>query len=475
MAAVRRAVSEEHELPVGTLVLTKVGGVPKTPSGKVQRRQCRQLFLDGRLPVVAQWPDGAAATAQRGSAAANSAAGAVPARNGTSAAAIRDWLVSRIAGRFPADAAIDVREPLASYGLKSRDALELTGELEQWLGRRLSPGLIYHYPTIEAIARYLAGEDETQPAPASVADGPGPANEPIAIVGLGCRLPGAANPEAFWQLLVEGRDAVSVVPPDRWDADAVDKWIAATTGISGTVRWGGWLSGIDQFDPGFFGISPREAACIDPQHRLLLEVAWEALEDGGGPAASLRGSRTGVFVGISTHDYCRNVMFRTGHLDPYWSTGNAGSMAASRLSYFFDFRGPSIAVDTACSSSLVAVYWAAKSLLADDCDLAIAGGVNTILNPDISLSFLRAGGLAPDGRCKAFDARANGMVRSEGAGLVVLKRLSRALADGDRIYAVHSRRRGQPGWPQQRHHCSQPGRPGGGFAGGLAERRHVAR
>ncbi len=263
--------------------------------------------------------------------------------------------------------------------------------------------------------------------------------------GSGCRLPGAANPEAFWQLLVEGRDAISSVPADRWDADAVDKWIASTGAPpgsggapsgSGTVRWGGWLSGIDQFDPGFFGISPREAACIDPQHRLLLEVAWEALEDGGGPAHSLRGSRTGVFVGISTHDYCRNVMFRTGHLDPYWSTGNAGSMAASRLSYFFDFHGPSIAVDTACSSSLVAVNWAAKSLIANDCEVAIAGGVNTILSPDISLSFLRAGGLAPDGRCKAFDARANGMVRSEGAGLVVLKRLSRALADGDRIYAV---------------------------------------
>ena len=298
--------------------------------------------------------------------------------------------------------------------------MELTGELEQWLGRRLSPGLIYHYPTIEAIARYLAGEPETPRAEGASGNGqagttyPWSASEPIAIVGLGCRLPGAASPEAFWQLLVEGRDAISSVPADRWDADAVDQWIASTSpGASGTVRWGGWLSDIDQFDPGFFGISPREAACIDPQHRLLLEVAWEALEDGGGPADSLRGSRTGVFVGISTHDYCRNVMFRTGHLDPYWSTGNAGSMAASRLSYFFDFRGPSIAVDTACSSSLVALHWAAKSLNADECEVAIAGGVNTILTPDISLSFLRGGGLAPDGRCKAFDARANGIVRSE--------------------------------------------------------------
>ena len=300
--------------------------------------------------------------------------------------------------------------------------------MEQWLGCRLSPGLIYRYPTIEAMARYLAGEPETRPAQAESGHGHVPTVEPIAIVGLGCRLPQAANPEAFWQLLSEGQDAISSVPADRWDADAVDKWIASTSSAaSGTVRWGGWLSGIDQFDPGFFGISPREAACIDPQHRLLLEVAWEALEDGGGPADSLRGSRTGVFVGISTHDYCRNVMFRTGQLDPYWSTGNAGSMAASRLSYFFDFRGPSIAVDTACSSSLVAVHWAAKSLRAGECEVAIAGGVNTILAPDISLSFLRGGGLAPDGRCKAFDARANGIVRSEGAGVVVLKRLSRAL------------------------------------------------
>lgn len=437
MAIIRRAVSEEHELPISAIVLTNVRGVPKTPSGKLQRRQCRQMFLDGRLSLLARWPETIAESGGAVQAASPALAGNEPSQNGRSSESIRDWLVSRIAARFSAGGAIDVREPLASYGLKSRDALELTGELEQWLGRRLSPGLIYHYPTIDAIARYLAGEAETPGGQAVLGNGQLPASEPIAIVGMGCRLPGAPSPEAFWQLLVEGRDAISSVPADRWDADAVDKWIASTSpGASGTVRWGGWLSQVDQFDPGFFGISPREAACIDPQHRLLLEVAWEALEDGGGPADALRGSRTGVFVGISTHDYCRNVMFRTGNLDPYWSTGNAGSMAASRLSYFFDFRGPSIAVDTACSSSLVALHWAAKSLSADECEVAIAGGVNTILAPDISLSFLRAGGLAADGRCKAFDARANGMVRSEGAGLVVLKRLSRALADGDRIYAV---------------------------------------
>ncbi|MBM4093603.1 MAG: type I polyketide synthase, partial [Planctomycetes bacterium] len=206
--------------------------------------------------------------------------------------------------------------------------------------------------------------------------------------------------------------------------------------VRGTVRWGGWLPDIDRFDATFFGISPREAACMDPQHRVLMEVAWEALEDAGQAVPQLRGSRTGVFVGISTNDYRRNVMSRASQLAPYWSTGNASCIAANRLSYFFDFKGPSIAVDTACSSSLVAVHWACRSLRAGECDLALAGGVNAILSPDISFSFVKGGGLARDGRCKAFDARADGIVRSEGAGLIVLKPLSRALRDGDAIYAI---------------------------------------
>ena len=354
--------------------------------------------------------------------------------------AIRDWLVTHLAHRLQREAAeIDIRQPFARYGLTSRDALEIAAELEQRIERRLSPSLIYDYPSIDSLSQHLAENGSVAAEPRQGGGSMAPRTmEPIAIVGLGCRLPGASSPESFWQFLVEGRDAISAVPPNHWDAQAMSKLAGSASEADSvqTVRWGGWLQDVDQFDPEFFGISPREAACIDPQQRLLMEVAWESLEDAGQPIDRLRGSRTGVFVGISTNDYRSNFMFRTMELDPYWTTGNAGSIAANRLSYFFDFRGPSLAVDTACSSSLVAVHWASNSLRMGECDLALAGGVNLILSPDITFSFLKGGGLAPDGRCKAFDASADGMVRSEGAGLVVLKRLSKAQSDGDRIYAV---------------------------------------
>ncbi len=451
LSAIQQAVSEEHELPLHAVVLVGVGGVPKTPSGKTQRLHCRDLFLRGELPVLAAYRDersaplcrpaaydGETRATEEGNGGSAAPCKPNPAR-GDSTEMVRNWLSAQIARRLKCGTAdIDIRQPLASYGLKSRDTLEITAELEQWLGRRLSPILLYHYPTIESLADHLAGDGESEVTPASLGGGRALASEPIAIVGLGCRLPGASNPDAFWRLLCEGRDAISAVPADRWDADAVDRLVcSADTGDTrGSVRWGGWLPEIDRFDPGFFGISPREATFIDPQQRLLLEVAWESLADAGLPADRVRGSRAGVFVGLSTNDYRRQFMSRTSELDPYWATGNAGSIAANRISYFFDFRGPSVAVDTACSSSLVAVLWACQGLRAGECDLALAGGVNVILSPDISFSFLKAGGLAPDGRCRAFDAHAKGIVRSEGAGLVVLKRLSSALAEGDRIYAV---------------------------------------
>lgn len=451
LSAIQQAVSEEHELPLHAVVLVGVGGVPKTPSGKKQRLLCRDRFLRGELPVLAARSEELSAPlcgpgasdrdpcSPRELDSKSAVSRKRDTARGESTEMIRNWLSDRIARRLSCGAAdVDIRQPLASYGLKSRDTLEITAELEQWLGRRLSPILLYHYPTIECLADHLASDGETEAASANCGGGRAFASEPIAIVGLGCRLPGAPNPEAFWRLLCEGRDAISAVPADRWDADAVDRLVcsAGLGDARGSVRWGGWLPEIDRFDPGFFGISPREATFIDPQQRLLLEVAWEALDDAGLPADRMRGSRAGVFVGLSTNDYRRQFMSRTPELDPYWATGNAGSIAANRISYFFDFRGPSVAVDTACSSSLVAVLWACQGLRAGECDLALAGGVNVILSPDISFSFLKAGGLAPDGRCRAFDAHAKGIVRSEGAGLVVLKRLSSALAEGDRIYAV---------------------------------------
>ena len=262
--------------------------------------------------------------------------------------------------------------------------------------------------------------------------------EPIAIVGLGCRLPGGADdPEALWRLLRDGRDAIREVPADRWDMDA---YYDPTPGTPGKTysRYAGLLDQVDLFDPQFFGIAPREAEAMDPQQRLLLEVAWEALERAGIPPAGLGGSRTGVFVGIVTGDYSL-LATRTGDttlLDGYFGAGMAHSIAAGRLSYVLGLQGPSLAVDTACSSSLLAVHLACQSLRLGECSLALAAGVNMILSPECTIMASQARMLSPDGRCKAFDASADGYVRAEGCAVVVLRRLSDALAAGDNILAV---------------------------------------
>jgi amino acid adenylation domain-containing protein len=260
----------------------------------------------------------------------------------------------------------------------------------------------------------------------------------IAIVGIGCRFPGGVHtPRQFWALLCNAVDAITEIPPDRFDVDTV---FDADRGKAGTlyVRWGGFLEAIDRFDADFFGILPREAQHIDPQQRLLLEVVWEALEDGGLAPDRLAGTNTGVFVGISTHDF-GDIQVRPSNrhlIDAHSNAGGAACIAANRISYLFNFRGPSLAVDTACSSALTAVHLACRSLTSGDCDLAIAGGVNALLTPEATIGFCKASMLAPDGRCKAFDARADGYVRGEGAGVVILKPLDRAIEDRDPIYAV---------------------------------------
>ena len=267
------------------------------------------------------------------------------------------------------------------------------------------------------------------------AGGAGTGPMPVAIVGIGCRMPGGAGVEGYWRTLREGVDAVREIPPDRWDADALYDPDPDTPGRMNT-RWGGFLDDIQGFDADFFGISTREASRMDPQQRIVLEVAWEALEDAGIAPGSLAGSRTGVYLGASTYDHGAGLLASGTPADAYDGTGSALSVIANRLSYCLDSRGPSMIVDTACSSSLVAVHLACRALRAGEADLALAGGVNIITSPRIALSFSQGRLMAPDGRCKTFDHRANGYVRSEGAGIVVLKPLAAALADGDRIYAV---------------------------------------
>ena len=259
--------------------------------------------------------------------------------------------------------------------------------------------------------------------------------EPIAIVGLSCRFPGASDVDAFWRLLAGGGDAISEVPRDRWDVDALyDPDLGAPGAMSS--RWGGFVDGVDRFDPAFFGISPGEAAGMDPQHRLLLEVTWEALERAAIVPARLAGSPTGVFVGIGTDDYASVGFADLDDVNAYFVTGNALSMAANRLSHLLDLRGPSLALDTGCSSSLVAVHLACRSLRSGETEVGLAGGVNLMLSPRASVGLSQSWMLAADGRCKSFDAGADGYVRGEGCGMVVLKRLADAERDGDPVLAV---------------------------------------
>ncbi|WP_203073864.1 SDR family NAD(P)-dependent oxidoreductase [Falsiroseomonas ponticola] len=248
---------------------------------------------------------------------------------------------------------------------------------------------------------------------------------PIAIIGMGCRFPGAEDPDAFWTMLAEGRDAVRPVPPDRWAAPA-----------EGGTAQGGFLDGIDLFDAGFFGIAPREAAAMDPQQRLVLEAAWRALEHAGVSPDGLEGTQTGIYLGCCTADYARIGDPAAMSEEGYAATGGAPGVAAGRLAYLLGLQGPALVVDTACSSSLVATHLAVQALRAGECSLALAGGVNLTLLPWGAATLDRLHMLSPDGRCRAFDAGANGFVRAEGCGVLVLKRLADAQADGDRVLAV---------------------------------------
>ncbi len=264
------------------------------------------------------------------------------------------------------------------------------------------------------------------------------AKEPLAIIGMGCRFPGNVNaPEEFWDLIINGGDGLSDIPPDRWNADAKFAPDFKTAGKI-SVKRGGFIRDIDKFDASFFGISPMEASRMDPQQRMVLELSYAAIEDAGLTFSDLDGSRTSVFIGISSHDYgdIQNSPGEQINIGAHTNLGSALCITANRISYFYNLKGPSMALDTACSSSLNAVHLACRSIWENDADLAFAGGTNAILKPEPQMGFSKGGFLSPDGICYAFDSRANGYIRSEGAGVIIIKPLSRALKDGDLIYAT---------------------------------------
>ncbi len=399
--AIREAISQQHNLQVASIVLIKPTTIPKTSSGKIQRQACRQMFLDGELEILDQWhlkTQGQTASTY-------------------SVTDVQSWLVAKLAEILHCSPQeIDIYAEFASYGLDSVAMVSLSGELENWLETSLDPTSAYNYPTIASLSNYLS--QPHSPVFTATENTRSRNTETIAIIGDSCRFPQADTPEAFWELLRSGKDTVSEKPCDRPNISMP----------------GNFLKDVAAFDAEFFRTAPREAKYLDPQQRLLLEVTWEALERAGIAPASLAGSKTGVFIGISSHDYFQ--LQSANVVNAYTATGNAHSIAANRISYFLDLQGPSLAVDTACSSSLVAVHLACQSLQQQECDLAIVGGVNLILADALNTGLAAGNMIAHDGRCKTFAASADGYGRGEGCGVVILKRVSEA--QGDRILAVIS-------------------------------------
>jgi acyl transferase domain-containing protein/acyl carrier protein len=359
-------------------------------------------------------------------------------------------------------AAFSWNRPLREMGLDSLNLLEFRVILQQTFGKPFSTTFFFSHPTLKDIERYLhESSRKAEPSATTAAterlimqsDNCAPVESRkkvgenqrqrdedsrlIAVVGMAARFPGCGDLDSFWEVLENGRNTITEVPGERWK---IDEFYSADPDAPGKIisRRGGFLREVDEFDASFFNVSPREAELMDPQHRLLLEMHWEAIEHAGMNANQLREATCGFFVGLSSHDYELLQVANGGEYDlgAHYATGNAASTASGRLGYWFGTRGPAITLDTACSSSLVAVHQAVRSLRSRECNLAMASGVNLILSPRLSIAYSKAGMLSPRGRCSTFDAAADGYVRSEGCAVVVLKRLDDAIRDGDAVLAV---------------------------------------
>lgn len=421
-AAMRQAVRREHEIDVGAIAFVKPGALPRTTSGKLQRSKARDLYLVHSLAMVAEWLAEPQPTP-------------LESRRELSPTEIETWIRGRLAeaiGVAPDEIARD--HGLADLGLDSLKAVQLAHAVAERYGVALDPSELYDLATVAALARRLAGRDpgrvSERPQPGAVAD------QAIAIVGMACRFPGGADLDDFWTLLERGDEAIVDIPADRFDLAA---WYDPDPAAPGKIytRRAGLVAGIEQFDAGFFRIAPVEAMAMDPQQRLLLEVSVEAVEQAAIPLERLRGSRAGVYVGAGPNQHAaRRHGSATTAIDAHAATGAAVSVIAGRVAYALGLEGPAMVIDTACSSSLVAIDQACDALRLGKADLVLAGGVNTVLGPEGMVATCRARMLSPEGRCKTFDARADGYVRGEGCGVVVLKRLADAERDGDRIWAV---------------------------------------
>ncbi|KTD44289.1 SDR family NAD(P)-dependent oxidoreductase [Legionella parisiensis] len=402
---IRHAITQHHGVDVHAVVLSPKGAIPKTGSGKLQRKKAQSLFNEQNLVVLTQ---------------------DLPQKSPESPNAHRDkahQFSTLVANVLKIDVKeIDLDAPLSRYSFDSINIIQLTAILNATYQLALSPATLYEYATLAEFYVDLLDKKIRNPV-TEEAKQPIKETNDIAIIGISGVFPQAPDVDTFWDNLLHEKDCISEVPLSRWNWQDL------------TVRWGGFIDHIDQFDATFFNISPREAELIDPQQRLFLQTVWKTVEDAGYAPSTLAALKIGLFVGVFNHDYAE-LLQKNGVMDPYLTTGTMNSMIANRISYVLNLRGPSETIDTACSSSLVAVHQAVHAILQGDCDLALAGGVNTLITPTSFIAANQAGMLSEDGRCKTFDKNANGYVRGEGAGAILLKKLTQALRDGDHIYGV---------------------------------------
>lgn len=408
-AKIKKIIFTEHELALADIVFVVSGTIPKTTSGKIQRNATKEAYLKQQLSTMKRVSTKAKKHFNFKS---------LFAKDESPAEAVLIQLIAEELKISPSN--LSGASSFAELGLSSLQVVSVAGQLSEKFKIDISPALFWSYKDISSLARHIKGESTTQataqPALQSATTRVASSLEQddIAIIGMSARFPGAENTEQFWKNLEGGVDSIT---QERGP-------------------WAGYVKNVDAFDPLFFGISPREAEVMDPQQRLALEVVWEALERAGIAPSSLSGTNAGVFFGVSSHDYVDLIKSHQRESDLQVATGNAHSIVANRISFLLNLKGPSLAIDTACSSSLVAVHEAVKALKFKDCSVAIAGGVNVLIDENITATFARAGMLSPDGRCFTFDQKANGYVRGEGCGTLVLKPLQEALKDKNPVLGI---------------------------------------
>lgn len=427
IAKVRNAVWQNHDINVADIVLIPPASLPKTTSGKVQRRLTKTLYFSGELTTLPARAPGADWVATSATVEPKTTIEGAQER----IIAMIEELTGQPAGRVEADDTFGV------VGIDSVLAAQLALSLSEAFGLSLAPTIFWEFQTPRMLAGHIAaaGAPPARPAPATVTGTPSDTgHRDIAIIGVSCRLPGAATKEQFWANQLAGYNAIGEIPPGRWDWKASFGDPLRDAGRT-DVRWGGFIDGEDQFSPEFFGISLYEAELMDPQHRLFIKAAWEAIWDGGHDPKALAGSAVGVFAGVQFQDYAKLLGDRCV-LSAQALTGNAHAMLANRLSFLLDVNGPSEAIDTACSSSLVAIHNAVRAIRNGECDMALAGGVNLMLTPDAFIMGRQLGVLSPSGQCRTFDAGADGYVRAEGVGVLMLKPLDAAIENRDHVYGV---------------------------------------